>query len=236
LTSGAQLFGQGTTLANGAKAVDGYQALAALDSNGDGVINSSDAAFNDLKVWVDTGNSNGSASGTLESLGQLGITQLNLNAQSSTQTNNGNIVGLVSRFNTASGGTGQMADVWFATETAGAASNASSVVTTSGSVLSASALSANVSGMAGAISGFNANVSGSGGATSVSLLSSGAGGAAGLSLSAQVASVSSALAQFKGSGVPSAAINAVSVNAVNAPNLSDHNGLMNPLLVPKTTK
>jgi hypothetical protein len=172
----------------------------------------------------------------MESLTELGIRQLNLNAEVSTQTNNGNIVGLVSSFNTTSGGTGQMADVWFATKTAGAASNASSVVTTSGTALSASALSANVSGMAGAISSFNASVSVSGGATSVSLLSSGAGGPAGLSLSAQVASVSSALAQFKGSGVPSAAINAVSVNAVNAPNLSDHNGQMNPLLVPKTTK
>jgi hypothetical protein len=143
LTSGTQLFGQGTTLANGAKAVDGFQALAALDTNSDGVINSSDAAFNDLKVWVDTSNANGTATGSLESLSQLGITQLNLNAQASTQTNNGNLVGLVSSFNTASGSTGTLADVWFATQSAPA--GAASTVNT---------LTNNVSGLVNTMSSF----------------------------------------------------------------------------------
>jgi hypothetical protein len=155
LDDGSELFGQGTTLANGQKAVDGYQALRSLDTNSDGVINAQDAQFNDLKVWVDTGNSNGSATGSLESLSQLGITQLNLNAQASTQTNNGNLVGLVSSFQTTSGSTGTMADVWFAAQ---ATPGLMSSLTTTAN-LSAGALSTNVSGLANAISSFNQGVS-----------------------------------------------------------------------------
>jgi hypothetical protein len=113
LENGGQLFGQGTTLANGEKAVNGYQALAALDTNSDGVINNQDTAFNELGVWVDMANVNGVATGQFETLGQLGINQLNLNPEVSTQTNNGNLVGLISSFQTTSGATHVMADVWF---------------------------------------------------------------------------------------------------------------------------
>ena len=151
LNDGSQLFGQGTTLANGQKAENGYQALAVLDSNGDGVINAQDAAFKDLGVWVDTGNSNGLATGQFESLSQLGITQLNLNAQASTQTNNGNLVGLISSFQTASGTSGEMADVWFNTQAS--PGSASTVVTQSTNIRSG-ALSALVSDLASALSGF----------------------------------------------------------------------------------
>ena len=44
--------------AAGQRAGDGFRALAELDSNGDGVINASDAAFGELKLWVDA-NSDG---------------------------------------------------------------------------------------------------------------------------------------------------------------------------------
>ena len=153
LSSGAQLFGQGTTLANGDKAVDGYQALTELDTNGDGFINAQDAQFNELKVWVDTGNSSGNATGVMESLSQLGITQLNLNAQASTHTNHGNLVGLISSFVTSSGATGTMADVWFAAQ---AAPHLSSSVTTLPH-LSAETLAPKIASTLQALSQFNAN-------------------------------------------------------------------------------
>jgi hypothetical protein len=158
LENGGQLFGQGTTLANGQKAVDGYQALSALDSNKDGVIDAQDSAYNQLGVWVDTGNQNGTATGQFELLSQLGITQLDLNAQSSTQVDNGNLLGLVSSFKTASGATGEMADVWF---TAQVNPGASSTVITSpkSSSLNSGVLGANVSGLANAISSFNQGIS-----------------------------------------------------------------------------
>jgi hypothetical protein len=53
IDTGAEMFGDQTVLANGNKATSGLQALAALDSNGDGQINASDAAFSELKIWQD---------------------------------------------------------------------------------------------------------------------------------------------------------------------------------------
>jgi hypothetical protein len=234
LTSGTQLFGQGMTLENGQKAVNGYQALSALDTNGDGVINSSDAAFSELKVWVDTGNVNGTATGVLESLDQLGIAQLNLNAQSSTQMNNGNIVGLVSSYQTTSGATGTMADVWFATQVAGTTSSSSSVITNSGTALTASALSANVSTLAGAISSFSAISSGT--STASSLSSPSASTSTSSSLSSQVATASIALTQFTVTAASTSVNSAVSVNSLNSSSLSTNSTSQTPLVVPTTKK
>ena len=116
ITSGSQMFGTATVLPNGQTAANGFAALAALDSNGDGVINSSDAGWSNLKVWVGETSSNGAVQGgTLESLDSLGIVQLNLSYTSNPTINNGNIVGMVSSFVTSSGQTHQMADIWFQT-------------------------------------------------------------------------------------------------------------------------
>jgi hypothetical protein len=121
INGGTELFGQGTDLANGQKATNGYQALAELDTNKDGAIGSEDAKFSELMVWVD-GNSDGvSDASELHSLSSLGITKLDLAAQTSTQTDNGNLVGLVSSYTTTDGTTHEMADVWFATKDQAAA-------------------------------------------------------------------------------------------------------------------
>jgi Ca2+-binding RTX toxin-like protein len=69
----------------------GFTALKSLDSNGDNVFNASDAAFSQLRVWVDANHDgkswvdannngvkdNGEAS-ELKTFGELGITQINL--------------------------------------------------------------------------------------------------------------------------------------------------------------
>jgi len=60
---GSELFGIGTLMPDGTRATDGFQALAiydqpALGGNGDGVLNSSDAVWSHLRVWID-GNHNG---------------------------------------------------------------------------------------------------------------------------------------------------------------------------------
>jgi hypothetical protein len=123
VNGGAELFGQGTTLANGAKAANGYAALTELDSNSDGVLNASDAEFSKLEVWVDTNSDGVSQSGELQSLASLGITSLSLQAQSSTTTDNGNLLGLVSNYTTADGATHEMADVWFQTNAAPSANS-----------------------------------------------------------------------------------------------------------------
>jgi hypothetical protein len=115
INGGLELFGQGTELLSGQKATNGYAALAELDTNSDGIISSKDSNFADLMVWVDDNADGLSMGAELHSLTSLGITQLGLNAQTSTETDNGNLIGLVSSFTTTDGATHEMADVWFAT-------------------------------------------------------------------------------------------------------------------------
>ena len=110
---GSELFGSSTLLANGQRASDGYAALGELDANHDGVISSGDAAFADLRVWVD-GNADGaSAAGELRTLADLGITEISVNATAGDSVDNGNILGLTSSFRTADGSSHAAADVWF---------------------------------------------------------------------------------------------------------------------------
>ena len=50
VNDGGELFGDQTPMADGSRAADGFAALAALDDNGDGVIDARDAAFAQLRV------------------------------------------------------------------------------------------------------------------------------------------------------------------------------------------
>jgi hypothetical protein len=113
INDGSELFGSSTTLASGQKASDGYAALRELDANQDGVLDSKDAAFADLQVWVD-GNSDGvTEEGELKSLTSLGISSISTQATAELSKDNGNLVGLVSSYQTTDGATHQAADVWF---------------------------------------------------------------------------------------------------------------------------
>ena len=58
-----------------------FAALASLDSNGDGVIDIQDQAFNDIQVWVDANHDGISQSSELNSLLHHGIASIDLNAQ-----------------------------------------------------------------------------------------------------------------------------------------------------------
>lgn len=53
ITSGAELFGSSTVLANGAHAPNGFAALAELDANGDGILDARDPMFSRLVLWSD---------------------------------------------------------------------------------------------------------------------------------------------------------------------------------------
>jgi hypothetical protein len=138
INDGSELFGTGTTLANGSKASNGYEALAELDVNGDGVIDAKDAAFSKLQVWVD-GNADGvSSADELKSLTDLGITKLSLTVKVDGSKDNGNTIGLTSTFETTDGATHVAADVWFAVSS------------------NATTLTSSVSSLSGALSSFNA--------------------------------------------------------------------------------
>jgi hypothetical protein len=53
ITSGAELFGSSTALPGGGRAANGFVALAALDANGDGVLDARDPMFAKLVLWSD---------------------------------------------------------------------------------------------------------------------------------------------------------------------------------------
>ncbi len=58
IDNGSELFGNQTILSNGEKAANGFEALADLDSNRDGVFDGDDEAFSEIRVWQDL-NQNG---------------------------------------------------------------------------------------------------------------------------------------------------------------------------------
>jgi hypothetical protein len=119
INDGGELFGEGTVLADGSKAKDGYVALNAIDSNLDGLIDANDAAFGQLMVWTDRNSDGKTNAGELASLSDLGITSLSGSATQSSEMNNGNLIGLMGSYTTADGATHTMGDVWFSVDNSG---------------------------------------------------------------------------------------------------------------------
>jgi len=130
INNGSELFGSATLLPDGQQAANGFAALSAMDTNGDAVISSADKNWSALGVWVDSNSDGVSQPGEVKSLDSLGITQLNLNAQSTRTQDAGNIVGLVSSYVTNDGATHEMADVWFVADKASATPAAAVPATT----------------------------------------------------------------------------------------------------------
>ncbi|MEW7859352.1 S8 family serine peptidase [Pseudomonas chlororaphis] len=69
-----------------AKFKDGFAALASEDANKDGVIDQRDPIWSKLRVWVDGTHDAKVDGGELKTLAELGITQINVRAAASTQT------------------------------------------------------------------------------------------------------------------------------------------------------
>lgn len=79
INDGSELFGDKTKLQDGTDAASGFEALAELDSNSDGVINTSDTAYTQLKVWQDENMDGISNTDELKSLEEAGISSISLN-------------------------------------------------------------------------------------------------------------------------------------------------------------
>ena len=89
----------------------GLAALASLDSNGDSVIDSADAAYAKLEVWQDT-NHNGTAdAGEMSSLADNGITAINLDGTPDNGTIDGQQLQAQGSFSNADGTTGSYVEV-----------------------------------------------------------------------------------------------------------------------------
>jgi hypothetical protein len=166
INDGSELFGSATKLANVQTSPDGYTALRELDANHDGIIDSKDAAFSDLKLWVDRNSDGVTETGELKSLASLNIASISVNAQVGSATDSGNILGLTSTYQTTDGASHTAADVWFLADKASAVAPAVPPVEVVPAVpealgyanavggISASAMRANVSALAQAIGAF----------------------------------------------------------------------------------
>ena len=78
IDDGSELFGSMTELPGGATAPNGFMALAALDSDGDGKITARDARYGDLVLWRDFNQDRASQPGELTSLAEEGIESIDL--------------------------------------------------------------------------------------------------------------------------------------------------------------
>ncbi|KPX70217.1 Hemolysin-type calcium-binding region, partial [Pseudomonas amygdali pv. lachrymans] len=92
INSGAELFGVDRIMSNGLKASNGFEALADLDSNADGLFDKGDEAFNSVKVWQDLNQDGISQASELKTLEQLGVISIGVQGVGAGHANNGNII------------------------------------------------------------------------------------------------------------------------------------------------
>ena len=105
IDDGSELFGDKTIMSNGKTASNGFEALADLDSNRDGIIDEKDAAFNEIKVWIDKNNNGITDEGELFTLKDLDITSILLNYTSKNFRDNDSTVTGISIVNKGDGST-----------------------------------------------------------------------------------------------------------------------------------
>ena len=80
IDSGRELFGDSTIKSNGQVATNGFNALADIDSNADGVVNSTDTQYANLRIWRDLNQDGISQTGELFSLASQNIDSINVAA------------------------------------------------------------------------------------------------------------------------------------------------------------
>ena len=118
INDGSEIFGEFARLPDGTLAKDGYEALAAYDTNGDRVIDSKDDAYGDLLLWQDKNSNGKSEEGELTNIQLTDITAINLDIKEGItfeQTReNGNIIIHETNYSTINGDDGIIRDVGFA--------------------------------------------------------------------------------------------------------------------------
>jgi protocatechuate 3,4-dioxygenase beta subunit len=93
---------------------DGYAKLAAYDSNGDGMVDASDAAFADLRIWKDVDGDHQTDAGELLTLTEAGVASLSLNYQVlPLMDGNGNLHLERGSATLADGSSADMTDIYF---------------------------------------------------------------------------------------------------------------------------
>ena len=116
INDGGELFGNNTALKNGSKAANGFAALADLDSNSDGKVDSSDAEWGSLRVmrWTDANNDGvmQESESRLVTLDSLGVKSLGTSYSNSDHVDkSGNEHRQVGSYTKTDGTTAKMIDV-----------------------------------------------------------------------------------------------------------------------------
>jgi hypothetical protein len=83
IDSGAELFGGSTMLTDGTRALNGFEALADLDSNHDGRIDASDPAWQQLLLWLDMNHDGSSTTAEIVSIPTSGVSAISTDYQRS---------------------------------------------------------------------------------------------------------------------------------------------------------
>jgi Ca2+-binding RTX toxin-like protein len=113
IRDGNEVFGSTTSMAAGGVAASGFDALAGLDSNEDGLIDPWDDVWPELAVWDDARNRGVADTGELVSLTEAGIESISLDHATSSQvTDAGVVIGETSLVALADGGTGFAGEYW----------------------------------------------------------------------------------------------------------------------------
>ena len=105
IDNGGELFGD-QTLVNGDKATDGFAALKAEDTNGNGIFDAGDTNFTKVRIWQDTNSDGISQAGELHTLNELGVTSINLTSTTSNTVSNGNVQIAAGTYTKTDGDTG----------------------------------------------------------------------------------------------------------------------------------
>lgn len=92
IDDGGELFGNSTLLADGTRAASGFDALAELDTNGDGKIDVQDAQWSSLLLWTDLNHDGISEAGEVQLVVNTGVDMLDLHVHTThRRDSNGNL-------------------------------------------------------------------------------------------------------------------------------------------------
>ena len=110
---GILIFDKNNTnsVTNAKDLIPSLASMRALDTNHDGQLNSSDHDWSKLKIWIDHTGSGEFHTNDLVTLDSIGITSINLTAQSIHQDDHGNIIDQLSTFTWANGTKGIIGNV-----------------------------------------------------------------------------------------------------------------------------
>ena len=119
IDDGGELFGDQVILSNGFVSVSGFEALKDLDLNGDGIIDSNDKAFDELRIWIDSTHDGLSQSGELKTLRELGIESISLEVtdEKVVDDETGTLCAEYSTVNYVDGRTTRISEFWFNVDT-----------------------------------------------------------------------------------------------------------------------